>query len=143
MVSIMFSHFPLQVFEKSNLEVMDFGVFSALAILEWYLTRHFKHFLYVRIFQGVGILVWLCYLIVYAEYIPAQMGYFILPPQICNVHHKIISKKLLVIVTNVQYKLREKVSCMFGFQTKMSPTISFSVMYWKSFIYRRNRTNSQ
>ena len=28
-------------------------------------------------------------------------------------------------------------------QPKMSPTISFSGMYQKSFIYRRNRTNSQ
>ena len=30
-----------------------------------------------------------------------------------------------------------------GVQPKMSPTISFSGMYRKSFIYRRNRTNSQ
>ena len=30
-----------------------------------------------------------------------------------------------------------------GVQPKISPTISFSGMYRKSFIYRRNRTNSQ
>ena len=29
------------------------------------------------------------------------------------------------------------------FQPKMSPTLSFSGMYRKSFIYRRNRTNYQ
>ena len=29
-----------------------------------------------------------------------------------------------------------------GVQSKMSPTISFSGMYQKPFIYRRNRTNS-
>ena len=29
------------------------------------------------------------------------------------------------------------------FQPKMSPTLSFSGVYRKSFIYRRNRTNSQ
>ena len=29
------------------------------------------------------------------------------------------------------------------FQPKMSTTLSFSGMCWKSFIYRRNRTNSQ
>ena len=34
--------------------------------------------------------------------------------------------------------------CLFDlFQPKMSPTLSFSGMYQKSFIYRRNRTNSQ
>ena len=38
---------------------------------------------------------------------------------------------------------RLKVPILDGVQPKMSPTISFYGMYWKPFIYRRNRTNSQ
>ena len=66
MISSTFSLFFLQVLEKLNLEVLDFRVFSELAILELFLTWRFKHLLCVRIFKGVGILVWLYDQIVYA-----------------------------------------------------------------------------
>ena len=48
--------------------------------------------------------------------------------------HKVFRKLKLGSVTSVPLDL---------FQPKMSPTLSFSSMYQKSFIYRRNRTNSQ
>ena len=57
MMFSMFYLFSFQFMEKSNLEVLEFWVFSELAILEWFLTWRFKHFLYVRIFKGVGILM--------------------------------------------------------------------------------------
>ena len=61
MTSSTFYLFYLQIMDKLNLEVLDFGVFSELAILEWFLTWCFKHFRYVRIFKGVGIFMWLYY----------------------------------------------------------------------------------
>ena len=56
MVSNMFSTFSLQVTEELSLEVWNFCVFSELVILEWFLTWHFKHFLYLLIFKGARIL---------------------------------------------------------------------------------------
>ena len=35
--------FSLQVFEKLDLEVLEFWLISELAILEWFLTWNFKH----------------------------------------------------------------------------------------------------
>ena len=68
MMSSIFSLFFLQVLEKLNLDVLDFRVFSELAILEWFSTWRFKHFLYVHNFKGVGVFMWLCYRSVYEEY---------------------------------------------------------------------------
>ena len=45
MMSILFSLFYLKALEKLNLEVLNFWVFSELAILEWFLTCGFKYFL--------------------------------------------------------------------------------------------------
>ena len=39
----MFCLFPLQVLEKSHLEILDFGVSSELPILECFFTWCFKH----------------------------------------------------------------------------------------------------
>ena len=43
MVSSIFYHFFLQVFEISDLEVLNFWIFSESAILDWFSTWHFKH----------------------------------------------------------------------------------------------------
>ena len=61
MMFSMFYLFSFQFMEKSNLEVLEFWVFSELAILEWFLTCSFKHFLYKHIIKGLRILMWLCY----------------------------------------------------------------------------------
>ena len=43
MITCMFCFFPLQVLDKLDFEVLDFGIFSELAILNWYSTRRIKH----------------------------------------------------------------------------------------------------
>ena len=42
-MSSAFSLFCHQVLEKLDLEVLDFGLFSSFAILEWFRNFHFKH----------------------------------------------------------------------------------------------------
>ena len=42
-VPCMFCLFFLHVFEKSNLEVLNFGVFSELDMLDWFWTWQIKH----------------------------------------------------------------------------------------------------
>ena len=49
MMSSTFFLFFLQVLEKLNLDVLDFRVFSELAILEWFSTGRFKYFLYCHV----------------------------------------------------------------------------------------------
>ena len=61
MMSSRFYLFYLEVMETLNLEVLYLRVFSELAILEWFLSWHFKHFLYVIIIKDMGIFILLCY----------------------------------------------------------------------------------
>ena len=42
-MSSMFGLFTLKVFDKLELEVLDFRLFTQLAILEWFSTWNFKH----------------------------------------------------------------------------------------------------
>ena len=51
----------------------------------------------------------------------------------------------MVLNTNTRTKLSDKVTLFVvdGVQPKISPMISFSGMYQKQSIYRRNRRNSQ
>ena len=42
-MSCMFTIFSLQVLNKSDLEVLEFLMFSELSILEWHLTLNIKH----------------------------------------------------------------------------------------------------
>ena len=59
-------------------------------------------------------------------------------------HHSSIYNILeVLLVVTLVYMLTYIFLCYDGVQPKMSPTISFSGMYQKSFIYLRNRTNSQ
>ena len=56
----------------------------------------------------------------------------------------ILMEELNAWLGDLRGKCEEKlVTALDLFQPKMSPTLSFSRMYRKSFIYRRNRTNSQ
>ena len=53
MVYSMFSLFSIQVLDKLNFEVLDFWLFTELAILEWFLNWCFKNtiILYLHIFK--------------------------------------------------------------------------------------------
>ena len=79
MMSSRFSLISIQATDKLNLEVLKFRVFSELAIFVWFSTYPFKYFLCVRIFKGVGILMRMYYLIMYAEYLQVKIVYFSLP----------------------------------------------------------------
>ena len=46
------SPFPLKGIEEIDLEMLDFGVFSELAILEWFLTCRFNTFSVGMYFQS-------------------------------------------------------------------------------------------
>ena len=59
MMYSMIDLFPLQVMGKLNLQVLNLWVFLKLSIFLVFLIWSFKHFLYVRIFKGSGIPMWL------------------------------------------------------------------------------------
>ena len=43
MMSYIFASFPSQVLYKLNLDILDFVIFSELAILDWYSNWHIKN----------------------------------------------------------------------------------------------------